>query len=156
MQYENLDPFVLELAKHHPDMIPDDVRVCLETEIRRQASERGYRAVREKLPKKYWPETQVYAQPLLIPRNWRIGPGEKIKLEVAEKYRVTVKELEGVCREKWIVPARQEAMFRMCTETDMSLPQIGKKFGNRDHTTVLHAYRTHAKRHGLTAVRPRR
>ena len=45
-------------------------------------------------------------------------------------------------RAKEIAFARQVAMY-LCREmTDSSLPQIGEYFGGRDHTTVLHAYKT--------------
>ena len=45
-------------------------------------------------------------------------------------------------RTKEIAFARQVAMY-LCREmTDSSLPQIGEYFGGRDHTTVLHAYKT--------------
>ncbi len=45
-------------------------------------------------------------------------------------------------RSKHIVAARQEAMYRVRKErTDMSLPMIGRVFGGKDHTTILHAVR---------------
>ena len=43
-------------------------------------------------------------------------------------------------REQHIVHARQVAMYLARELTDNSLPKIGKEFGNRDHTTVMHAY----------------
>lgn len=58
---------------------------------------------------------------------------------VAEEYGVTVAEIKGLRREKYIVPARQEAMARVYRERpDLSLTVLGRLF-HRDHTTVLSA-----------------
>jgi chromosomal replication initiator protein len=53
----------------------------------------------------------------------------------------TIDELCSTNRSRDLVLARQIAMY-LCRElTDMSLPKIGQEFGNRDHTTVMHADR---------------
>ncbi|MGT2755242.1 chromosomal replication initiator protein DnaA [Streptococcus ovis] len=65
---------------------------------------------------------------------------EKIQHEVGTFYGVSVKELKGAKRVQNIVHARQVAMYLARELTDNSLPKIGKEFGNRDHTTVMHAY----------------
>jgi len=64
-----------------------------------------------------------------------------IKAEVASQYRVSVAELEGVNREKQVSQARQIAIYLARELTQSSFPQIGKEFGGRDHSTVIHAYR---------------
>ncbi|HFI0256787.1 TPA: chromosomal replication initiator protein DnaA [Streptococcus suis] len=65
---------------------------------------------------------------------------ETIQKEVGNFYGVSVKELKGAKRVQNIVHARQVAMYLAREMTDNSLPKIGKEFGNRDHTTVMHAY----------------
>ncbi len=57
----------------------------------------------------------------------------------AEYFAVTLDELCGPVKTKQIASARQIAMY-LCRElTDLTLPKIGQTFGNRDHTTVMHA-----------------
>jgi chromosomal replication initiator protein len=59
----------------------------------------------------------------------------------AEYFAVSVDDLTSSSRSRVLVAARQMAMY-LCRElTELSLPRIGEKFGNRDHTTVLHAER---------------
>lgn len=65
---------------------------------------------------------------------------EKIQAEVGNFYGVSLKEIKGAKRVQNIVHARQVAMYLARELTDNSLPKIGKEFGNRDHTTVMHAY----------------
>lgn len=67
-------------------------------------------------------------------------PIEKIQQEVGNFYGVSVKEIKGTKRVQNIVLARQVAIYLSRELTDNSLPKIGKEFGNRDHSTVLHAY----------------
>jgi len=59
---------------------------------------------------------------------------------VGEKYNVKVEEILAKKRTKAIVLPRQIAMYLSRELTDSSLPNIGKEFGGRDHTTVLHAH----------------
>ncbi|VTS14882.1 chromosomal replication initiation protein [Streptococcus porcinus] len=69
-----------------------------------------------------------------------IIPIEEIQMQVGKFYGVTVKEIKATKRTQDIVLARQVAMFLAREMTDNSLPKIGKEFGGRDHSTVLHAY----------------
>lgn len=64
---------------------------------------------------------------------------QKIQKEVADRFNVEVADLKGKCRSKDIVVPRQVAMYLVRQMTDTSLPAIGKVFGGRDHSTVLHA-----------------
>jgi chromosomal replication initiator protein len=58
----------------------------------------------------------------------------------AEMFHLEVEQLRGKSRTRDLVHARQVGMY-VCRElTDLSYPQIGKEFGGRDHTTVIHAY----------------
>lgn len=59
---------------------------------------------------------------------------------VCKYYNLTPDDLIGASRKKTIAYPRQMAMYLARTETNASLPQIGEKLGNRDHTTVLYGY----------------
>jgi len=64
---------------------------------------------------------------------------ERIQETVIDRFGISMHELVGDRRSQSIVYPRQVAMY-LCRElTDSSLPKIGKKFGGRDHTTVIHA-----------------
>ena len=67
-------------------------------------------------------------------------PIEKIQAEVGKFYNVSVNEMKGTRRVQNIVLARQVAMYLAREMTDNSLPRIGREFGGKDHTTVIHAY----------------
>lgn len=64
-----------------------------------------------------------------------------IKEETSRFYGVTVKDINSTKRQQSIALARQVAMYLTRELTDYSLPKIGKEFGGRDHSTVLHSYR---------------
>ncbi|MFA9443895.1 chromosomal replication initiator protein DnaA [Egicoccus sp. AB-alg6-2] len=59
--------------------------------------------------------------------------------EVADYFTLTVEDLCSPSRSRQLVTARQIAMYLTRELTDLSLPRIGKAFGGRDHTTVMHA-----------------
>jgi chromosomal replication initiator protein len=64
---------------------------------------------------------------------------ERIQELVCERFSVNLTELTGDRRSQNIVYPRQVAMYLSRELTDSSLPKIGKHFGGRDHTTVIHA-----------------
>lgn len=64
----------------------------------------------------------------------------KVVIEAtADMFGLTVDELCGKSRSRPLVTARQVAMYVLREMTDFSYPAIGRAFGNRDHTTVMHA-----------------
>jgi chromosomal replication initiator protein len=64
---------------------------------------------------------------------------EEIQKRVAEFYNIKVSEMSSARRARAVARPRQVAMFLAKLLTARSLPEIGRKFGNRDHTTVMHA-----------------
>lgn len=66
---------------------------------------------------------------------------EEIKRRVAEHYNLRMSDLISPRRARAVARPRQVAMFLCKTLTSKSLPEIGRGFGGRDHTTVIHAVR---------------
>lgn len=66
---------------------------------------------------------------------------EDIQKKVAEHFGIKVSDMNSVRRSRNIARPRQVAMFLAKRLTTKSLPEIGRKFGGKDHTTVIHAVR---------------
>jgi chromosomal replication initiator protein len=64
---------------------------------------------------------------------------QRIQEMVSDRFGISLEELTGSRRSQDIVYPRQVAMYLSRELTDASLPKIGKEFGGRDHTTVMHA-----------------
>lgn len=62
-----------------------------------------------------------------------------IQETVAKYFNIDARDIAGAKRSADVVFPRQIAMYLCRTVPQLSLPQIGKDFGNRDHTTVMHA-----------------
>lgn len=92
-----------------------------------------------------WPpmETALVEARVIINGELTNRVGARVLMEVtARETGVSMDELVGPSRLKEVVSARHLAMWRIAmSRPDMSLPQIGRLFGDRDHTTVLHGIR---------------
>jgi chromosomal replication initiator protein len=82
----------------------------------------------------------------LLGHIYRSGEPRRVRIEdiqrvVARHYNVSKTELLSNRRTRTIVKPRQIAMYLSKALTLRSLPEIGRRFGGRDHTTVLHAVR---------------
>ena len=66
---------------------------------------------------------------------------DEIQQRVAAHYNIKLAEMSSPRRARSVARPRQVAMYLAKQLTTLSLPQIGKRFGNRDHTTVMHAVR---------------
>jgi len=63
---------------------------------------------------------------------------EEIQRKVSEHYNIRLSDILGPRRVRNIARPRQVAMYLSKQLTSRSLPEIGRRFGNRDHTTVMH------------------
>ena len=64
---------------------------------------------------------------------------EEIQKKVAEHFNIRVADMHSARRARQVARPRQVAMYLAKQLTARSLPEIGRKFGGRDHTTVMHA-----------------
>ena len=64
---------------------------------------------------------------------------EQIQKKVSEHFNVKMSDMSSARRSRTVVRPRQIAMYLSKNLTSRSLPEIGRRFGNRDHTTVIHA-----------------
>ena len=82
--------------------------------------------------------TQEVLRDLLRANDRRITI-EDIQKRVAEHYNIRIGEMHSARRARSVARPRQVAMYLAKQLTARSLPEIGKQFGGRDHTTVMHA-----------------
>lgn len=66
---------------------------------------------------------------------------EEIQRKVSEHYNIRMSDMIGPKRLRTIARPRQVAMYLAKTMTTRSLPEIGRRFGGRDHTTIMHGIR---------------
>jgi chromosomal replication initiator protein len=64
---------------------------------------------------------------------------EEIQKKVAEHFSIRLTDMSSARRARAVARPRQVAMYLAKQLTQRSLPEIGRRFGNRDHTTVMHA-----------------
>lgn len=133
-------------------LISDKERV--EAEQRKQIEARD-RAEREKLRRARLASMEL--KRMMLERAWKKEApritGREIMENVAAARGTTVLALQSAERTAALVRVRHEAMYLVAANTLMSLPAIGKIFGNRDHTTVYHGIKKHAERNGLPPAR---
>ncbi len=77
----------------------------------------------------------------LLRANDRRVTIEEIQKAVVEHYGIRMADMTSARRSRAVARPRQMAMYLAKQLTPRSLPEIGKKFGGRDHTTVMHAVR---------------
>ena len=77
----------------------------------------------------------------LLRANDRRVTIEEIQKKVAEHFNVKLADMHSARRARAVARPRQVAMYLAKQLTTRSLPEIGRKFGGRDHTTVMHAVR---------------
>lgn len=81
------------------------------------------------------------APPQPLPKTKNVHTLKRIQIEVCIKVGISRNDMLSPRRTAYVAFARQFAMWRCKRETRFSLPEIGRRFDGRDHTTVLHASR---------------
>ncbi len=92
------------------------------------------------VPDRLWARRLAHAHPI-----------QRVIMVTAREFGLELSDITGPRRSAHIVRPRQVAMYLAKTLTAHSLPEIGRRFGGKDHTTVLHAVR---KVEGLIAGDP--
>lgn len=148
LRMEILTTRVAAARLHHPDF---DVPTAVLAHIAKSVANNGRDL--EGALNRLLAVSKLTGQPItleLAEREIRdlIRPAEprKVKIEeiqrvVARRYNVSRSDLLSSRRTANVVRPRQIAMYLAKTLTLRSLPEIGRRFGGRDHTTVLHAVR---------------
>ena len=77
----------------------------------------------------------------LLGSKKKVITSEDVQDVVARRFQVKVSELKSKRRTKTVVHPRQIAMYLSREMTDASFPEIGREFGGKDHTTIIHACR---------------
>lgn len=135
------------LCIHHPDECPEAV-----AEVQKRIKARGAleslkadQAQQEKaavwaMVRKHQPPRPVIPEMPLIEIDRRVSVID-IQQKVCECYGISRVDLLSPRRTANIVGPRQVAMYLAKVLTTRSLPELGRRFGGKDHTTVLHAVR---------------
>lgn len=133
-------------------LVSDRERVEAEKRLLAEQIERAEREARRRAKL-----ATVEMKKLLLEKAWEVeGPritGKEIMATVAAARGTTVMALKSQGKTAGLVRIRHEAMYLVARNTHLSLPLIGKLFGDRDHTTVLHGIKKHADRNGLPPAR---
>ena len=133
-------------AESERTLIPDEVLELIATNVRDNIRELEGALIRVSAFASLNQESvtraraeQVLADILDAGRPRQITP-DLILEAVSEAYGFSVEELTGPKRQRPLVRARQVAMYLFRDLTEYSYPAVGRVFGGRDHTTVMHAF----------------
>jgi hypothetical protein len=119
-------------ARNDPTRSPDSVEFAYEVSY--HFMELGAEVVKEadgRLP-------DLDIETLCVEGGFAIA---RIQKAVCKHFNTTLNEMNSAIRLASVVRPRQVAMYLCRTLTKRSLPEIGRRFGGRDHTTVFHGYK---------------
>jgi len=128
-------------------IIPEDIKTFLSLEIRTSIRELlgslnrivSFSRIYNKIPN--LSETKIILKDLLnIPEN-KVTI-DLIQTEVCKFFKISKNEMLSSRRSRYLVRPRQTAIYLAKSLTSKSLPEIGRAFSNRDHTTVIHSVKT--------------
>jgi chromosomal replication initiator protein len=132
-------------AEHEQVAVPDEVLEFIATHVKENIRELEGALIRVTAfaslngqPMSRELAEQVLSDIVSADQPRRITP-QVILEATSETFGFTVEELRGPNRRRPLVTARQVSMYVFRELTDFSYPAIGREFGGRDHSTVMHA-----------------
>ncbi len=135
-----------EYEMHYPEelRISENIKKFISSEIKTSIREltgalnriTSFIKVYNKIPNLY--EVKVILKDLLnVTKN--VITIDQIQSEVCKFFKISKNEMLSARRSRYLVRPRQVAIFLSKLLTSKSLPEIGREFSNRDHTTVIHS-----------------
>jgi chromosomal replication initiator protein len=126
--------------------LPDDVAIYLANHIRSNIRELEGALIRLSA------YSSLYSQPInigfaenvlshIVNHNTSVCSIDSIQKLVSDHFKIKISELKSDRRLRSLVIPRQIAMYLCKKHAGASFPEIGEKFGGKDHTTVIHAFR---------------
>lgn len=144
-EYETRVAIIKRKAKFYNLNIPEEVVELIATKIKNNVRELEGTIKKLKAYNSLWGQTPTIAlakdaMEAVIKENTNstITP-EAVIDEVSRYYDISVDKIKGDKRTSEIVLPRQIAMYIIREKTNLSLPEIGKEMGGKNHTTVLHS-----------------
>ncbi len=144
-EYETRVAIIKRKAKFYNLNIPEEVVELIATKIKNNVRELEGTIKKLKAYNSLWGQTPTIAlakdaMEAVIKENTNstITP-EAVIDEVSRYYDISVDKIKGDKRTSDIVLPRQIAMYIIREKTSLSLPEIGKEMGGKNHTTVLHS-----------------
>ncbi len=137
----------LKLLNNNQIIMTEEIKNFLSSEIRTSNRELvgalnrliSFSRIYEKIPNLN--EVKIILKDLLnLPEN-KVTI-DKIQTEVCKYFKISKNEMLSSRRSRYLVRPRQTAIYLTKSLTSKSLPEIGRAFSNRDHTTVIHSVKT--------------
>ena len=135
-EFKTLFPDSIEPDKQIINFIASEIRISNRELIGSLNRIISFSRIYKKLPS--FVETKIILKDLLNFSENKVTL-ENIKTTVCNNYKISKNEMLSPRRSRYLVRPRQIAMYLAKTLTSKSLPDIGRDFANRDHTTVIHS-----------------
>ena len=137
----------LKLSYSNQIRIPEEIQKFLSTEIKTSIRELvgalnrivSFARIYNKVPS--LPEVRIILKDLLNLTENKVDI-DNIQTIVCKFYKISKNEMLSPRRSRYLVRPRQAAIYLSKMLTSKSLPEIGRLFSNRDHTTVIHSVKT--------------
>ena len=137
----------LKLISANTLNIPDDIKKFISSEIRTSIREligslnriASFSKIYNKIPNLV--ETKIILKDLINIHENKVSI-DFIQTEVCKFFKISKNEMLSARRSRYLVRPRQTAIYLAKSLTTKSLPEIGRAFSNRDHTTVIHSVKT--------------
>ena len=137
----------LKLISANTLNIPDDIKKFISSEIRTSIREligslnriASFSKIYNKIPNLV--ETKIILKDLINMHENKVSI-DFIQTEVCKFFKISKNEMLSARRSRYLVRPRQTAIYLAKSLTTKSLPEIGRAFSNRDHTTVIHSVKT--------------